>query len=116
MIVHVVLFEPRDDLSQAERTKLLADLRHAAVAIPQIRRFRIGARIHHGQPGYEESMRVNYQYAAIMEFDDRPSLEAYLRHPAHAAIGEHFTASAANALAYDFEMTDAADADAARFA
>ena len=95
--------------------KLLADLREAAVAISAVRRFRIGARLQHGMPGYEQAMRVDYQYAAILEFDDRAGLDAYLRHPAHEAIGQHFTASAADALAYDFEMTDAADADAARF-
>jgi len=116
LIVHVVLFEPRQDLTPSERIKLLADLREAAVAIPAVRRFRIGARIQHGLAGYEQAMRADYRYAVIVEFDDRAGLEAYLRDPAHEAIGHYFTASAADALAYDFEMSDAADADAARFA
>ena len=51
-------------------------------------------------------MLVDYQYAAIVEFDDRAGLEAYLRHPAHDAAGRHFTQSAAHALAYDYEVTD----------
>ena len=51
-------------------------------------------------------MAVDYQYAAVMEFDDRAGLEAYLRHPAHEAAGRHFTESAAHAVAYDYELSD----------
>jgi hypothetical protein len=69
----------------------------------------------HGLPGYEQMMQVDFQYAAIMEFDDRAGLEAYLHHPAHETIGRHFTASAVRALAYDFVMADAADANPADF-
>ena len=39
-----------------------------------------------------------------------PGLKAYLTHPAHAAIGRHFTASSVNALAYDYEMVEAGGA------
>jgi hypothetical protein len=35
-------------------------------------------------------------------------LTAYLAHPAHGAIGGHFTASASDSLAYDYEMFDLA--------
>jgi hypothetical protein len=114
VILHVVLLEPRPDLTPDERLKLLERLRRAAAAIASVRRFRIGRRIQHGLPGYEQAMQVNYQYAAIMEFDDRAGLELYLRHPAHEAIGHDFTASAAHSLAYDFEMIEATEAAAER--
>lgn len=107
MIVHVVLFEPRDDLDEAERLKIVEDLQAAARSVATLRRCRLGRRVRHGLPGYESGMHVDYQYAAIMEFDDRAGLEAYLNHPAHAAAGEHFTRSAAHALAYDYEMSEA---------
>ena len=113
MIVHVVLFEPRAGLAQADRARLLEDLRSASAAIPSVRRFRVGRRVQHGLPGYEPAMERDYRYAAVVEFDDRAGLETYLRHPAHEAIGRHFTASAAHAIAYDFEMRDAADPDTA---
>lgn len=106
MIVHVVLFQPRAGLSDEQRDRVLADLRHAATEIPSIRRFRIGQRILHGLPGYEQAMTDNYEYAAIIEFDDRDGLEAYLRHPAHDATGAHFTSAASHALAYDYEVID----------
>lgn len=106
MIAHVVLFEPRADLTERERQQVLEDLREAAARIPSVRRLRVGRRILHGLPGYEQAMTENYAYAAIIEFDDREGLEAYLRHPAHKAAGTHFTASAARALAYDFDVSD----------
>jgi hypothetical protein len=104
VIVHVVLFEPRADLTDAQRDKVLDDLRAAAAEIPTLRRCRIGQRIKLGLPGYEQAMTADYQYAAMMEFDDRAGLEAYLRHPAHVAAGRHFTESAARSLAYDYEV------------
>jgi Stress responsive A/B Barrel Domain len=113
VIVHVVLFEPRGDLTDPEREQLLGDLRLAATSIPTLRRVRIGRRIRHGIPGYEQAMQVDYQYAAIMEFDDRAGLAAYLQHPAHDAAGRHFTRSAAHALAYDYEVTEASASDSA---
>ena len=106
MIAHVILFEPRADLTDAQRDQVLDDLRRAAREIPSIRRFRIGRRLRHGLPGYEQAMRDDYEYAAIIEFDDRDGLEAYLHHPAHAAAGAHFTESAGRALAYDYDVSD----------
>jgi hypothetical protein len=106
VIVHVVLFQPRPGLSDEQRDRVLADLRRAATEIPSIRRFRIGQRILHGLPGYEQAMSDNYEYAAIIEFDDREGLEAYLRHPAHETAGAHFNTSAARAIAYDYEVSE----------
>ena len=51
-------------------------------------------------------MREDFEYAVVVEFDDVAGLTAYLAHPQHAAIGQHFTQSAAAALAYDYEMED----------
>jgi hypothetical protein len=113
MIVHIVLFEPHTSLTQADRARLLEDLRGAAAAIPSVRRFRVGRRVQHGLGGYEQAMERDYQYAAVVEFDDRAGLETYLKHPAHEVVGRHFTASAAHAIAYDFEMREAADPDTA---
>lgn len=112
MIAHVILFTPREELTGASRQDLLDGIAAAAEAIPSVRRFRIGRRVTHGLPGYEQAMSEPYTFAAIVEFDDLVGLTAYLAHPAHAAIGEHFTRSAARALAYDYEMVDAADGSA----
>ena len=104
MIVHVVLFSPRPDLSESDRRALLDALAAAATGIPSIRRLRVGKRVKHSLPGYEQMMRDDYEFAVMIEFDDVAGLKAYLQHPAHAAAGHHFTASAAKALAYDYEI------------
>jgi len=106
VIAHVILFTPRAELPDAARQDLLADLATAAATIPSVRRFRVGARVKHGLPGYEQVMATNYAYAAIIEFDDLDGLKAYLAHPAHNAIGGHFTASAERSLAYDYVLDD----------
>jgi hypothetical protein len=106
VIAHVVLFTPKPDLSTDDRRALLEALVAASREIPSIRRFRVGKRVKHGLPGYEQMMRDEYEFAAIVEFDDVEGLKNYLSHASHAAIGRHFTASAARSLAYDYEMVD----------
>lgn len=106
MIAHVILFSPKSDLQESARQDLLAGLTAAAGSIPTIRRFRVGTRVTHGLPGYEQVMRDDFEFAAIIEFDDMDGLKTYLAHPSHRAIGDHFTASAARSLAYDYELTE----------
>jgi Stress responsive A/B Barrel Domain len=106
MITHVILFKPRPELTAGERQAVLNTLEVAATAIPAIQRIRVGARIRHGRPGYEQMMKEDFEYAVIIEFDDLQALATYLAHPQHAAIGKHFSESAAAALAYDYEMVD----------
>jgi len=104
VIVHVVLFSPRPDLSAADRASLLEALASASKSIPSIKRLRVGTRVKHSLPGYEQMMRDDYEYAVFIEFDDVEGLKAYLQHPAHTAAGHHFTASASKSLAYDYEV------------
>jgi hypothetical protein len=106
MIAHVILYKPTRDMSVEARDAILGGLAAAATAIPSIRRLRVGRRVTLGRPGYEQAMRVDYEYAVIVEFEDLDGLSAYLSHPAHGAIGKHFTESATDALAYDYELLD----------
>lgn len=110
MIAHVVLFSPRPDLSDAQRRQVIEALTAAAGEIPTIKRFRIGKRVKHGIPGYEQLMRDDFEFAAILEFEDVEGLKTYLAHPSHTALGHHFMASATKALAYDYAVVEAADA------
>jgi hypothetical protein len=104
MIVHVILFQPRPDLTRAQREAVLSALSAAAREAPTVRGCRIGRRVKHGLPGYEQAMPQDFEYAAVIEFDSLDDLRAYLQHPAHQAIGQHFSTAAAAALAYDYEM------------
>ena len=114
MIAHVVLFRPRPDLSPADRLGLGEALTEALRIIPTIRRLRVGRRVRHGR-GYEQMMRVDFPYVALLEFDDLAGLEAYLAHPAHADLATRFFAAFEDALMYDYDLTEGA-AEISRFA
>lgn len=109
MIAHVILFAPRSDLTTAQRLEILEAFTAAARSAPTVRSVRAGRRVRHGLPGYESAMRENFEYLAILEFDDMAGLTGYLQHPAHAAAGQHFTASADVALAYDYAVVSPDD-------
>jgi hypothetical protein len=110
MIAHVVLFSPQPDLPEERRRELIRALVDAAGDIPAIRRFRVGKRVKHWMPGYEQMMKDDYEFAAIIEFDDIEALKIYLAHPSHALLGHHFMTSTSKALAYDYAVVDAEDA------
>ncbi len=114
MIAHVILFEPRPDLRASDRQAILSALATAASDITGIRRFRVGRRVRHGLPGYEQAMPDGFTFLVLLEVDDLDALKTYLSHPAHAGFGRHFTESSAAALAFDYELVDAADAGSAK--
>jgi hypothetical protein len=105
MIAHVVLFQPRPDLTTADRARFHDALGTALRAIPSIRRARVGARVRHGA-AYEAVMPTDFSFIGLLEFDDLAGLRAYLDHPAHAEVGTLFYTSNAAALAYDYDMSD----------
>ena len=105
MIRHLVLFRPRAGLSADERSGLAAALRGAIKAIPSIRRARVGRRVTHGRP-YEQQMQVDYEYAAMLDFDDLGGLKMYLEHPAHEALATRFFTVLDESLIYDFEFEE----------
>jgi hypothetical protein len=110
MIAHIVLFQPGPSVGPETKASILESLTSAIRQCPTVRACRIGRRVRHGHPGYEQQMREDYQYLLVLEFDDIEGLRAYLEHPAHGAIGGFFSSAAAAALAYDYEMVDLSDA------
>jgi hypothetical protein len=105
MFAHVVLFKPKPGLDAAARQRLAAAFQQALRDIPSIRRAHIGKRVTHGRP-YEQLMTVDYEYAAILEFDTLEDLKAYLAHGAHDALGALFFEAFEVALMYDYEMDE----------
>lgn len=106
MIAHIVLLQPKPDLTEEQRAMALSAIESAARNLPDVRRFRLGRRIKHGLPGYERMMTTDYEIALIIEVDDEAALKRYLAAPAHGAIGDLFTTATAAALAYDYEMVE----------
>ena len=110
MILHVVLFTPRDALTPAERDQFGQALEQALTDIPSVRRFRVGRRVRTGAA--YDALPGSFQFCGVIEFDDRVGLDAYLRHPAHERLGRLFYTTSAEAFAGDFEAVDAAPAAA----
>jgi hypothetical protein len=111
VISHIVLFKPRPTVGLAERVAIVEHLKTAIAQCPTVRGCRVGRRVQHGLPGYEQQMSEDYQFALILEFDSVEGLTAYLQHPAHAGIGGLFTTAASASLAYDYEVVDLGEAE-----
>jgi hypothetical protein len=104
VIAHIVLLQPRPELTEQQRSDALETLTGSAANMPDIRRFEIGRRVKHGLPGYEQLMAHDFEFALIIEFDDIDALKRYLQAPAHEAMGNLFYTATTAALAYDFEF------------
>lgn len=109
MMLHVVLFTPRPDLTGVEQQRFAAALERALAEIPSVRRYQVGRRVRTGAA--YDALPGRYDYCGVLEFDDYAGLEAYLRHPAHAELGQMFYTASAAAFAGDFDaVSDAPSA------
>lgn len=105
MLAHIVLFRPRAGLAPEARRALADAFETALRQIPSVRRARVGRRVMHGRP-YEQLMRADYPYAAVLEFEDVTGLQAYLEHPAHEQLASRFFDAFEEALMYDFDLKE----------
>jgi len=104
VIAHVVLLQPKPDLTEEQRAAALETIRKSADNLPDVRHFRLGRRIKHGLPGYEQLMPQDFEFALIVEVDDVDALKRYLNAPAHQALAHLFYTATSAALAYDYEF------------
>jgi hypothetical protein len=104
VIAHIVLLQPKSDLTEAQRAEAVATIRRSTAGIPEIRRAGIGRRVKHGLPGYEQLMAQEFEFALVIEVEDVDALKRYLQAPAHVALGHLFYTATAAALAYDYAM------------
>jgi hypothetical protein len=109
VIAHVVLFRPKDAVPDSARDAFVSAIVSARQAIPSIRRFWVGRRLLDGAPSYLLPTG-DFPFAAVIEFDDRQGLAAYLQHPAHEALAQVLHATVDAALVFDYEAADAAHA------
>ena len=108
MLAHVLLFRVREDVPADERKLLIDAWAKALRDIPAITRAHVGRRVRIGRE-YEQLMRTDYPYAAVIEFENEAGLRAYLDHPAHADMANRFFAVLNDVLIYDFDMKSSPD-------
>jgi hypothetical protein len=104
VIAHLVLLQPKPELTDAQRAEALDTIRTSAANLPDVRRLLLGRRIKHGLPGYEQLMPQDFEFALMVEVDDVDALKRYLKAPAHEALAHLFYTATAAALAYDYEF------------
>jgi len=107
VIAHIVLLQPKPDLTEVQRADAIATIRRSAANLPDVR-LRVGRRVKHGLPGYEQLMATDFEFALIIEVEDVDALKRYLQAPAHTALGELFYTAKRSALAYDYAIEDVA--------
>ena len=105
MIAHVVLFQPRADLSVSDRAAFAASFERALTSIRQVRRAQVGERVNLGR-FYDLQNTRHFSHVAIIEFESEADLRAYLDHPSHHELGERFYRAVEAALVFDFALTD----------
>jgi len=90
MILHVVLYQPRETATGEERADLVSALAAACREIPSIQQVRVGRTINMNM-GYENrSSGQQFDYMAVFEFRDEIDLKAYLLHDRHQELGKMF--------------------------
>ena len=90
MIAHVVLFEPKATITEADRETFLDAMRTAFKEIPTVTRSMVARRQVIGA-GYESKLGDNtYSYVSVVEFDGVVELKSYLEHPLHQRLGQLF--------------------------
>jgi hypothetical protein len=110
MILHVVLYRPRPDLSDRDKHAFLQALTEARHTVGSIRHFWVGRALS-DSPAYLMSVSSEFPFVAIAAFADRVGLLEYLEHPTHAAVSRLFNGTAEAALIFDFDVLDPRDGE-----
>jgi riboflavin synthase len=97
MITHVVLLQPKADISSEEINAVLKQVQTLQETIPGIIDVEIG-----------QNKSINHQgytYGFIMHFIDRDYLTAYAPHPAHRVISDELVRICHHIIDFDLEQS-----------
>jgi heme-degrading monooxygenase HmoA len=94
MIDHVVLLQPKAEVTEEEITKVLSHVQGLQETIPGIFETRVGKNLSVNHQGYV--------YGFVMRFTDEEHLEAYTPHPAHQVVSRELQAICQSII--DFDM------------
>lgn len=85
MIRHIVLFNFRQGVAEADQAETLRRYR-AMKDVPSLRSLELCQPV----KTISRHARGNFNYAAVMTFDDVAGFEAYVRHPLHHTFDEEW--------------------------
>jgi hypothetical protein len=115
MIAHIVLFNPKPTASRELVLSCAQLLERLAREVPGVIRASAGRSVSI-DAGYARPFgEKTYQNVCIIEFEDKPSLVAYLTHPLHRELGRLFWEMCESAVVLESEMVDARTESLERF-
>jgi hypothetical protein len=106
MIVHIVLFQPKKEVSREQREAFVQSLQRATSEIPQVQRAQVGKAVEVGTSYESRSGRITYDFAALLEFATLDDLRTYLEHPLHKSLGTMFWQTCESTMILDAEVAD----------
>ena len=95
MIDHVVLLQPRTDVTEEEITRILSHVQDLQESIPGIIETRAGKNLSVNNQGYG--------YGFVMRFVNAESLKAYVPHPAHQVVSKELQNICESIIDFDVE-------------
>ena len=95
MITHVVLIQPKSEVTDNEITTTLDHIRALQDAIPGIIDVQVGKNMSNYNQGYTHGF--------VMRFVDTEHLKAYAPHPAHQAVSEELQRISQKIIDFDIE-------------
>jgi len=112
VIAHIVLFEPKPEVTPEQRRDFLQSIRDAARRIPAIRNARIGKTFNLYQMPEVSHGQATYSFSAVFEFDDKAGLQSYLTHQVHDRVRLLFWQLCSSTLIVDVELIEPSDESA----
>ena len=93
MISHVVLLQPKAEVTEEEITKVLSHVQDLQQSIPGIVETRVGKNLSMNHQGYI--------YGFLMRFADEEHLKAYAPHPAHQVVSKELQTLCQSIIDFD---------------
>lgn len=98
MLVHMVCWKYRPEVTEEERTVHRSRLAALAGLIPSVRRLDVGADV--------LSIERSFDTGLVAEFDDRSGLDVYDAHPEHKSVVAIGRSLAEKVVSVDFIRDD----------
>lgn len=94
MLIHIVCWKYKTEITETEREQHRARLRNLPSIIPDILSFQVGADILHLERSFDTGL--------VAVYSDREALDAYTAHPEHQAVANLGKQIAEQVVSVDF--------------
>jgi hypothetical protein len=94
MLIHIVVWKYRDEVSEEERSRHVKELENLPSIIPNIESYRVGRDILHLDRSYDTGL--------VAVFPDKQALDFYTEHKAHQDVASFGKRIAEHVVSVDF--------------